>query len=404
MDHQPLLQRRLLTLLVAAIFVSLYAFVPHSDYIEGAVRSVRQSPLLSEATAATNNTSNNTSQSNNYFELYCQDTPHRCATLDRSRRFSFLHISKSGGASWINELELIKPGKLYPKSRQGPEWGQIYQNKQNRFDHLSYHLAAFRSPRHHTWSLWSECRFDGWGQRVTRDTAFPRSGQDADGDLRDFITWMDHFVDDQSPTGAQLKRGTSSDSYNCYHPANYQSRPLVTDQKNPHKPTGDDELVPSAALSNQTYYYYDWVAVTEFYHESKCLLYYRIQPRTLAMQEYLDQTCHCRLPTIAQETKHISDVQNLHHDGRRRQTMRDLDPTVLAKIQAATETDVTLYKTALEQFLTQEIPWLEAALGRRVVCDKILDKWEPELAYLDVSVKALYNDRDRDHRLQEEQH
>jgi hypothetical protein len=44
-----------------------------------------------------------------------------------------------------------------------------------------------------------------------------------------------------------------------------------------------------------------------------------------------------------------------------------------------------------------EISWLESddALGRRVVCDNVLKKWEPELAYLDVgrfNVTQLYQD------------
>ena len=44
-----------------------------------------------------------------------------------------------------------------------------------------------------------------------------------------------------------------------------------------------------------------------------------------------------------------------------------------------------------------EMAWLESddALGRRVVCDDVLKKWEPELAYLDdgrLNVTQLYQD------------
>ena len=51
---------------------------------------------------------------------------------------------------------------------------------------------------------------------------------------------------------------------------------------------------------------------------------------------------------------------------------------------------------ALRNFMN-EISWLESddALGRRVVCDNVLKKWEPELAYLDVgrfNVTKLYQD------------
>ena len=44
-----------------------------------------------------------------------------------------------------------------------------------------------------------------------------------------------------------------------------------------------------------------------------------------------------------------------------------------------------------------EMAWLESdnALGRRVVCDDVLEKWEPELAYLDAgrfNVTQIYSD------------
>ena len=57
-----------------------------------------------------------------------------------------------------------------------------------------------------------------------------------------------------------------------------------------------------------------------------------------------------------------------------------------------TEVDAQLYKLALGEFMAK-IAWLEsdAALGRRVLCDDVLDRWEPELAYMNVSVTELYS-------------
>jgi len=66
-----------------------------------------------------------------YFHVFCNDVPHRCATLDRSRRFSFLHVSKSGGSSWIKELGKIELGSLYPRKTEGEEWSQIFQKRTN---------------------------------------------------------------------------------------------------------------------------------------------------------------------------------------------------------------------------------------------------------------------------------
>ena len=154
----------------------------------------------------------------------------------------------------------------------------------------------------------------------------------------------------------------------------------------PHSPVDDSEMIPDVRSANQTAFYFDWMAVTEFFHESKCLMYYRIQPRTAAMQAYLDDTCHCKQKAKAE----VKDVNVVHYDGRRRHTMLDLDEKLLRKIAAATTTDAVVFPSVLTQFM-QEIAWLETSLGRRVLCDAPLAKWEPEFAYLNVSVTELYH-------------
>jgi len=221
---------------------------------------------------------------------------------------------------------------------------------------------------------------------MTSNTNFPHSGRDAEGDVRDFTAWLNHFVDD-----AGLRSGTVDDYYNCYHPANYQSRAFVTDAELPHTARNEGELIPNVTLAKQTYLYNDWVAITDFFHESKCLLYYRVEPRTVTMQDYLVQSCHCK-PMAVSAAEVPKDIQSLHHDGRRRKSMRDLDNNLLQRIAAATTSDVAVYQTALKQFM-REMAWLEESMGRRVVCDNVLDKWEPELAYLNISVSALYQDQ-----------
>jgi len=45
---------------------------------------------------------------------------------------------------------------------------------------------------------------------------------------------------------------------------------------------------------------------------------------------------------------------------------------------------------ALAQFF-REIRWLEDQVQRRIVCQEKLEKWEPELAYLGISVTQIYN-------------
>ena len=171
---------------------------------------------------------------------------------------------------------------------------------------------------------------------------------------------------------------------------NYQARPFVSKRKGPHRPDNDALMVPDIGVVQETINSFDWVAVTEFFHESKCLLYYRVQPRERKMQQYLDETCHCHLEEQqGNSTETIKDVTVKHYDGRRRHTMLDLDEMLLQKINAATTTDRPVFKETLRQFML-EINWLEANLGRRVLCDAPLAKWEQEMAYLGVNVTELY--------------
>ena len=315
---------------------------------------------------------------------FCVETPSRCATLHQNRRFSFLHISKSGGASWILELRKLNLGSLFPTLEAGPEHGLLYHNRASgAFHHLYHHLTSLRSPRHHTWSLWAECRFNGWAKELTNGTDFPNTGATPEEDVRDFGVWINHFVS-SGPNGARLNTKVM-DYYNCYHPANYQTRAFISGDWNPHGPMGEDQLIPNVELANQTAFYFDFLAITEFFHESKCLLFYRVRPRTTEMEAYLDQTCHCQKEIASNWT----DINYPHYQGRRRHTMLDLDARLLDKIAALTTTDTIIYRTALHQFMV-EMSWLEASLNRRVVCNEVLDKWENELAYLNLSVTSLY--------------
>mmetsp|Transcript_9762 Transcript_9762/g.17322 ORF Transcript_9762/g.17322 Transcript_9762/m.17322 type:complete len:376 (-) Transcript_9762:131-1258(-) len=320
----------------------------------------------------------------------CAET-NRCRTLERDRRFSFVHISKSGGASWIGELKATGVGALYPEEAAGPEHSVVYQVRNaHQYDHLSYHLTSLRSPRHHTWSLWAECRWDPWGKRTTKKTGFPNSGTDIEGDLKDFTEWIGHFVDEKNHTIYE-GRISNDGSYRCYHPANYQSRALTVQAGNPHMPDSAADIFPDTTIARQTYDFMDWVAITEFYHESKCLLYHRMEPNSPSMQEYVDRTCHCRPDNIAAGADvATTDVNVQHYKGRRRKTLWDLPESLLASIADLTSIDVVIYRAALAQFMA-EIRWMEAEVGHRVFCESVLEKWEHEFEYLNLSVSELYH-------------
>ena len=80
----------------------------------------------------------------------------------------------------------------------------------------------------------------------------------------------------------------------------------------------------------------------------------------------------------------------------KRSNLRDLPMATLSKVATLISADSFVYMNALQDFM-DEMAWLESddALGRRVVCDDVLKKWEPELAYIDndrFNVTQMYRD------------
>ena len=355
------------------------------------------------------------------FQPSIESQHRRTKPLDKSKSFSFVHISKCAGASLILELQkYLSKEQVFPRKKRGAEFSVHAQNQLFQPEH--YNLTSLKSPRHHVFSLFMECKHDKWGFKVTNGTDFPRSGSSIADDEHDFQIWLRHFVNDTkySYSGRSLDLFLSgTDDFNCYHPANYQSRALTSKRKIPHhidfkkdgKPIFEPNVTdaiqtywepifePNVTDAIQTYWDHDWVAISEFYSESKCLLLYRMSKgntHTLTdsmTQEYLDYRCSCngenKMPSSSAEVK---DIKVLHHKGGRRSTLNDLPPDMLSKIEALTRVDVKVYTVALLQFL-REIAWLESEseLGRRVLCQSALDKYENELSYLGISITEEYN-------------
>lgn len=51
-------------------------------------------------------------------------------------------------------------------------------------------MTSVKSPRHHVWSLFTECKYDGWAKQFN----VPRSSETVQSDQDDFILWLDAFV------------------------------------------------------------------------------------------------------------------------------------------------------------------------------------------------------------------
>ena len=314
----------------------------------------------------------------------------RIRELDPNGTFSFVHISKAAGSSWIASLQGLPLEKVCPKKMNGPEFSVEYQTR-THCRGSDYHMVSLRSPRHHVWSLFTMCKYSDWGRNMTNGTAFPRSGTAETDDERDFGAFLDHFL----PLGGE---GTV-DEYKCYHPANYQSRHLDARVKWAHGvrdlPHDEYRFEPNLNHSLSVYRDQDFVPVVELFHESSCLLYHRLGPRAPARAlRYLDQRCRCPQPEIRERGEDVLEAVHItYHALGHRQDLRNLPQSILDKVAILTRVDRELYLVALGEILA-EVAWLEspAGLGRRVLCDEAIEKLEPELAYLDRSLANLYRD------------
>ena len=333
---------------------------------------------VSPANITSANITNNGTRVNNILPIK------RKKTLDPTKKFSFVHISKAAGSTWIRTL-LNLPLNTCPEEEAGKEYPVWYQNNK-KCPNSDYHMLSLRSPRHHVWSLFTECKYDDWGKRVTKGLGFPRSGSNATNDEVDFDKWLNHFLLDQN----------HEENYKCYHPANFQTRYLESNVSAAHgvlnRPNDTTRFEGNFKRASLTYWDQDFVAVVELHHESLCLLYHRLGPDAPEKaRQYLNAQCVCPKPLNTEGN--LKEVHVVHHANGHRKELRNLPVHTLQKIQKLTTVDRRLYLLALKQILV-EIAWLESdqGLGRRVLCNDALEKLEPELLYLNVNILQLYED------------
>jgi hypothetical protein len=343
----------------------------------------------------------------------------RCQPIPLAQtKFSYVHISKNSGVSWIRELKKLKqvpkglPGMhkkmvrlfpktgLYPIADSGAEHGVKWQDNFLEEYRPFHRLLTLRSPRHQIWSMFSHCYYSDWGKKITsKDPHFPASHADSDI-LIDFELWLDEYLDDTKENLLD-EAGALKRNYNltCYHPQNYQARALASTQLQPRQPpTGMIE--PNLQQVEDTYWSFDWVALTSFFHESKCLLYYRLdtqgapQEVSQMVSDYLDKTCHCNVGGDGGGGgggDQGMDIKEAHSSKGKRSTLLDVPARILRKVNIMSRIDTTLYQTALNQFV-KEIVWLESQLGRRVLCDPVLHQWGQELSYLPLLQEKTLSD------------
>ena len=127
----------------------------------------------------------------------------------------------------------------------------------------------------------------------------------------------------------------------CYNPWNYQSRALQSYSQNPHKVHScSKDFEPSFDGAVAEMLRMGWVGLTDFFHESLCLLTYRIGG---ASHPYV-HTCACdsdgEMRVIA--TAATRDV-HIDHTPQQKQgaivSHLDLDPFLSAKVDRLTVVD-----------------------------------------------------------------
>ena len=309
----------------------------------------------------------------------------------------FVHISKAGGSNFYNQFFTAYTQKYAPR-RYWKEHGLAYSKHVWPFQQQ---LTMVRgSPRQHLWSMYGECRYTKWGLRITRDLEFPRTGSATDG----FERWTRHFC-----TDLQGAHTDPSWRYGCYHPSNYQTRALTSNSSEPHG-IEEDPAAPNAKLAvDALRHNLSWFGVTEFFDASVCLFMGAIAgsppeaPLPENISAYVDQKCRCddgsrgrgsassgsaSSSSIANYVSHIPVKAAFPHalDSAGANELGAAGQTCLEKLTA---TDTKMVRHAVQIFL-KRIVLFEQKLGRRVLCDNVLQKQQPLMTDTFDNVTQLY--------------
>lgn len=160
----------------------------------------------------------------------------------------------------------------------------------------------------------------------------------------DFEVWLDAFLVSKAPADPfySLQR-MDTPEMGCYHPSNYQSRAMTVFHKNPHSPVGRESdpwtFEPNVSEAVSVYWKQSWVTLTDFYHESICLLFGRLESGTATklktVQHYINTRCHCSSGEKNQTL--VADVHVTHHKEGHLCSMSVLSTRALAKVDRLTQ-------------------------------------------------------------------
>lgn len=217
---------------------------------------------------------------------------------------------------------------------------------------------------------------------MTARSGFPSTGDD---DVA-FSKWVNHFV----TKNGSLAHQTDD---RCYHPANYQARHLTCKVKNAHNVVADT-FEPKFVKARSTYWTFDAVFIVDLFHESKCVFFNRLLATNNSqlftgqlqdVQDYVWNQCRCD----REDSPSQNDTIVTHHTEGHRVSTLSLPAGVLRRVDELTRSDAALFRVALIFFL-KEVKFLETRLGRRVLCDDVLQKKTLELAYVMPNLTGTY--------------
>lgn len=286
----------------------------------------------------------------------------------------FLHIPKTAGTSAIVELQAL--GYDLGSASQATMEACYPPYKSSSPSTLNFVLL--REPRSHVLSQFLECRFTRFGSWVTwadslrhaewqKECKRTRCGINRFGErfggsrnrtaasiLAGFEPWIRHFARVQ---GSARRSGV--DDFGCYDARSLQTRALTCARRGgyaSHHYDGEANLAGAMEVVRQV----DLLGVTELYHESLCLVHFRVQGA-------LPPSCVCNADANRSAGGGTMRHEHRTHGGPRDFGLSALPQALLPTVDAVTRDDAQLYEAALRR-VVRDIRSVETQAGARVLC------------------------------------
>lgn len=273
----------------------------------------------------------------------------------RGIRFKIHHIPKTAGTSLYHELKSLGLG-TFPVHESCME-----PHRLRGADAIN--MIMLRLPVSHVLSLFMHCKYYQWARAPSSSNRTPAfiDRQAMARWQRPSLAGLDGFL------RHYLDAGTlPTERFGCYDPRDMQARALTcSDPRNwaTHRlqqPGANDAAAAVAAVGSTASL--QLVGLTEFFHESICLVIDRLgRP--------LPSMCDCASPNAT--TMRRQHVRYTHGVPRIEQPERRLSNATRQLVAALTRADERVYAAGVER-MVRDLVDLEARTATRVLCDSAL--------------------------------